>query len=135
MKIYESRFYNFALCDETNSLVFQWKEDTKSMNNNDFREALSNYAGYGFECARANMLVDVRSFCPPEGVPDEESMGAFRTDIVVPRYNKAGIKKFAYLKNPGAPGMPVSPPTQHAGEEFETAVFDSEDSVKEWLKT
>ena len=133
-KIYQSYFYDFAHCDETNSLIFQWKPETETIKNNDFKEGLSNFAGYAFELKTPNMVVDVRNFKPGAGEPTPDVMGTWRAEVVIPRYNAAGVKKFAYLRNPDGGGPPVSEPTKHEGETFETAVFDSEEKMMNWLK-
>ena len=132
--IYESRFYNFALCGDTGALVFDWKPETSAITDNDFKEGLSNFAGYGFELCVTKMVVDVRNFMPPHGTPSGEAMGPWRSQVVVPRYNKAGVEKFAYLRNSEGGGPPVGGPVRHGGEDFETAVFDAEDAMVAWLK-
>ena len=133
--IYESRFYDFALDDETSALVFRWKPETRALTDNDFKEALSNFAGYGFEYAVPNMVIDLRHFAPAAGTPSAEAMGPWRADVVVPRYNKAGIRRLAYLRDADGGGPPVGGPMRHEGEEFETAVFDSEGDMIDWLKS
>ena len=133
--IYESHFYDFVVCEETKTLVFQWKPETENIKNNDFREGLSNFAGYAFELKTPNMVVDVRNFRPGGGEPTQDVRGKWRAEVVVPRYNRAGVKKFAYLRNVEGGGPPVSGPARHDGEEFETAVFDSEDKMMTWLKS
>ena len=129
--IYSSKYYDVVSDEGSNALVFLWKPETEAMDDLGFREAVSNYAGYLLEQTMPNAVIDVRNFKPPMGVPTQESAGAWRAEVVVPRYNKAKLKKFAYLSAPE--GMPVSPPTRHPGEEFETAVFDSEDQMRSWL--
>ena len=98
--VYESYFYDFALSDDIGALVFLWKPETTTMTDNDFKEGLSNFAGYGFEYGMTNMVVDVRNFAPSTGAPSAEVMGPWRTQVVIPRYNKVGIRKFAYLPEP-----------------------------------
>ncbi len=131
--IHESQFYDFALCDQTGALVFKWKPETKAMIDDDFKEGLSNFAGYGFELGVTKMVVDVRDFMPPRGTPSGEAMGPWRAQVVVPRYNKAGVEKFAYLRTTDGGGPPIGGPTRHEGEDFETSVFDSEDAMMAWL--
>ena len=131
--VYESHYYNFVHCTKTNSLVFHWKPETATMTDNDFKEALSNFAGYAFEMKTPNMVVDVRQFAPETGVPSGEVMGPWRMEVVVPRYNAAGVRKFAYIRNSEGGGPPVSEPVRHDGEMFETAVFDSEEKMAAWL--
>ena len=131
--VYSGYFYDFALDETMNSLTFIWKPETKTLTDNDFKEALSNYGGYAFEYGVDSMIVDVRSFIPETGAPSAEVVGRWRSEVIVPRYNKAGIKKFAYLKTPDAPGPQVSEPVRHEGETFTTAVFDAETKMLAWL--
>ena len=133
--VYRSHFYDFALDDDQDALVFLWKpETTGTLTDNDFKEALSNFAGYGFEHKPASMVIDLRGFRPAGGAPSAEVAGQWRAAVVVPRYNAAGIKRFAYIKAPDAPGPPVGGPVRHDGEDFETAVFDSDERLGAWLK-
>ncbi|MCP4327216.1 MAG: hypothetical protein GY791_02105 [Alphaproteobacteria bacterium] len=133
--VYESQFYDFVLDEDADALVFRWKPEARTLTDNDFKEGLSNFAGYGFELRVTKMVVDVRDFAPAPGVPSAEAMGPWRSRVAVPRYNRAGITKFAYLRNREGGGPPVGGPVRHDGEDFETAVFDSEAELAAWLNS
>jgi len=131
--IYQSRTYDFAHDAETDSLVFRWTPATEDLSDWEFKEGLSNFAGYAFEFGVESLVVDLREF-RASGIT-EQTANTWRAEVVVPRYNRAGVKKFAYLTLPDAPGPPVGGPVRHLGEEFETAVFDAEAAMLEWLRS
>ena len=131
--IYESRFYDFYYCTETNSLVFCWKPETVKITDQDFKEGLSNFAGYAFELGTPNLIIDITNSRMPAGTPSPEVMGRWRKKVIIPRYNKAGVKKFAFIKEPGTPGPEVGALPQGPEEEYETVVFDSKEKMAQWL--
>ena len=130
-KVYQNTYYDFSVEDDCNCIIFEWKNETQSMKDDDFKEGLYNFAKYGQENHCHEMCVDLRNF---KGHPSPEVAQTWRSQEAVPRYNKMGIKKFAYLKNPGDPGPNMSEPHKNDGEEFETAVFESEEAMWHWLK-
>jgi len=127
--IYESRFYDFALDHDHNALWFQWKPETASLDDDAFKEGLSNYAGYAIEYRPRHLVVDVRQF---HGNVSAETVGSWRDRVIIPRYNKAEISKMATLAAPGS-GPPPSPPDRYDGQSFQSATFDSEESLNAWL--
>lgn len=133
MKVNFMTYYDLSHCTETNSLVIGWKPETASLTDNDFKEGLSNFAGYAFELNTPNLIVDIRNSNMPAGTPSPEVMGQCRNDVIVPRYNKADVRKFAFLKDPGTPGPEVGVMPKGEVEEYETAVFDSTEKVADWM--
>ena len=130
-KIHENKYYDLSLHDECGCIVFEWKPETIQMTENDFKTGLTNFAKYGEENQCREMVVDLRKF---QGHPSPEVASDWRHHEIVPHYNKMGIKKFAYLISPEQPAPQSYEPHKNDGEEYETAVFDSEDEMWNWLK-
>jgi hypothetical protein len=76
-----------------------------------------------------SLIVDFRQFA---GTVSGDLVGAWRDREIIPRYNKSDASKMAILAGPGS-GMPISPPERHDGQAFKTAVFDTEESLYQWL--
>jgi len=130
-KVYKNTYYDFSVNEECDCIVFEWKHETHRMSENDFKEGLTNFYKYGQDHKCQEMVLDLRHFL---GHPGPEVASDWRTHEVVPHYNKMGIKKFAYLIDPQQPAPQAYEPHKNDGESFETAVFNSEDEMWEWLK-
>ena len=93
MQLYEYTLYRFELIEDGEVLLFTWKASTERMSDEDFREALHNYAGFGSEYQVASMLVDIRGF----KYPMTPELAIWRDRDISPRYEKSGMKRLAYL--------------------------------------
>ena len=91
--VFKNRLYNFLHDKDRNILIFDWTEETNQMTDDDFMEALSNYAGFAYEFNGPGLLVNVSKFRHTMG---SEVMEWRNTDCL-PRYLKANSKKMAYL--------------------------------------
>jgi hypothetical protein len=72
-------------------------------------------------------LIDVRKFrfaATPE-------LDTWRREEIIPVYNAAGLKRFAYLLPPGAEYRPGGSGDTDA---FATDYFDDEESARAWLR-
>ncbi len=127
--IYDGRFYALVIDESRNALSLTWKPSTTDVGDDDFQEALSNFAGFAIEYRPRGLIVDFRSFA---GRVSSDLVGAWRDQQIVPRYNKADASKMAILTMPGS-ALPVSPPERHSGQAFKSAVFDSEEAMYQWL--
>jgi hypothetical protein len=84
MKLYESTYYQIEMHDEY--LRIQWLESTAQMSFQDFKDALTNLAGYNIEYKATRTLVDTINFkfqLPPENIE-------WRDKEYHPRVVKAG---------------------------------------------
>src|SRR6266567_4425072 len=78
-----------------------------------------------------NMLVDVTRFGHSPG----EHVGPWRDDHIIPRYNAAGVKRFAFLVPTGAPGTVEagSQPEKEPPGDFPTGYFEDRQHIMEWF--
>lgn len=93
MKVYQHSLYTFELIENQSILLFSWTDATANMTEEDYRDALHNYAGFVLEFKTPSLLVDVRNF----QYTMTPQLGEWRDEYISPRYRKAGIKKFGYI--------------------------------------
>lgn len=130
--LHHGKYYDFEHDPEKNVLVFRWKDTTKDMDDQDFRDALSNYAGFVLEYQIPFCMVDLRAFAFQ---PGKETAVDWRLEYVNPRYNKAGTRKFGYVLPEGkADEDSRRPKRQSEGDEFLTSYMDNENDVLQWFK-
>ena len=130
MIVEDTRLYTFQFHSEPDVLEFIWKEATQDMQDEDFKEALRAFTIRAAEKGATHLLVDLRPFRHKMN----KELGAWRDTEISPLYNKAGIKRFAYILPAGAPGTPESEPDKRSpGEEFYTRFFTSEDAAHSWV--
>ena len=128
MQLYEHTLYRFELIEDGEVLLFTWKASTERMSDEDFREALHNYAGFGSEYQVASMLVDIRGF----KYPMTPELAIWRDRDISPRYEKSGMKRLAYLVPPGlAEKMRGS--ASSSINPFEEGYFEDLGEVVRWL--
>jgi hypothetical protein len=116
---------------EDGILELEWLEASAHMTDDDFKRSMRRYAELAAEHATPHLLVDVRKFRHSMG----EGVGAWRDEHIIPAYNKAGVKKFAFLFPAGAPGT-VEDGNARAKEppgEFPTGYFTERQTILEWF--
>ena len=72
------------------------------------------------------LLVDARKFT----FAWEPEMDAWRDASVIPTYNDAGVRKFAFVFGDA---VPIRPPAQTPPARYETGAFHSVDDARGWL--
>ena len=130
MKIHEDPLFTFELESEPGILRFLWTEKTAHMTDEDFKRALSLYAHYAAKHRTSSLLVDVRNFHHKLG----PEIGKWRSEVLVPRYEAAGVKKFAYVVGGDAPMPPNNSSMAAKKEAFETRYFRSPEEAEAWLR-
>ena len=117
---------------EDGILELEWLEASASMTDDDFKQSMQRYAELAREHSPPYLLVDVTKFRHSMG----EGVAAWRDEHVIPAYNAAGVKKFAFLFPPGASGT-VEERNQPAKEppgEFPTGYFTDRRHIVEWFR-
>src|SRR6516162_1264232 len=85
---------------KTESIVeLTWLPGTQGMTDQDFKEDLCVFAEAALQHRAKCLIIDMRQFM---GRPSAE-VGAWRDDVIVPKYEKAGVKKIAWIW-PGVSG-------------------------------
>lgn len=113
-------------------LELRWLAASADMTDEDFMRSMERYARLAGEHRTPNMIVDVRDF---RHVPGEDVAG-WRDENIIPRYNAAGVRKFAFLLPEGAPGSVESgsEPAPEPPGEFPTGYFASRERILDWFR-
>jgi hypothetical protein len=113
------------------SLELRWLPATRDMSDDGFKEALLLLASEGERLRPAYMFIDSTEFFhrPGTGVLD------WREEHVIPRYNAAGVKRFAFLVPEGTPNTVESgaEPAVEGHATFPTGWFATRERAYAWL--
>jgi hypothetical protein len=118
--------------EEDGILELEWLDHSASMTDDDFKRSMQRYAKLAGAHSSPYLLVDVTRFRHTMG----EGVGAWRDEHIIPAYNAAGVKKFAFLFPPGAPGTVeegIDPAKEPPGE-FPTGYFAERERIVDWLR-
>lgn len=113
------------------TLELEWLPTTPEMDDDGFKETLQLFAGAGERLKPAFMLIDANEFHHQFG----EGVMEWRDQHIIPRYNAAGVTKFAFLVPAGTPGTVEAggTPAAEGLANFPTGWFSSRDSANKWL--
>lgn len=128
MEVYRNEFLSMSHEVAEGIVLLRWTERTAGMTDEDFKAALERFAAYAEQFGAKGLMVDVARF---RHSPSAE-VGQWRDTTIIPRYNKAGVKKFAFVTGKEGPVPPPGPP--RAGEVFVTRFFGSEGEARRWLE-
>jgi hypothetical protein len=116
---------------ELKAMELKWEQATRSMSDEGFRQTLQLLADGGLELRPAYMIIDATEFF------HHVTPGTFawRDEHIIPRYNQAGIRKFAFLVTDQAPGTVEkgAEPAPDGPANFPTGWFESRDKLYAWL--
>lgn len=109
--------------DKPKSFVrLTWLSGTEGMTDQDFKESLEVFAEGALQHHARHLLVDMREF---KGRPSAEIL-AWRDDVTVPKYIRAGTKKIAWL-------WPEMSGEDNTATEYENRYFDTEGEALAWV--
>lgn len=113
------------------TLELEWLPATRDMDDDGFKETLQLFAAAGERLKPAFMLIDANEFHHQFG----EGVMQWRDQHIIPRYNAAGVTKFAFLVPAGTPGTVEAggTPAAEGSANFPTGWFSSRDSAYKWL--
>jgi hypothetical protein len=106
----------------------RWYDTTKDLSAEQFNDWLTAFAGDVERAGRSGVLVDATQFRMDMAAMDF----AFRDANIIPRYNAAGVKRFAFLMPAGMPAVGAPPPPEGPAA-FPTGYFDSRPAALAWL--
>ena len=113
------------------TLELSWLPSTSGMSDDGFKETLDLFAAEGERAKPVYMLIDATEFDHELG----EGVLAWRDHEIIPRYNAAGVKKFAFLWPDGTPGTVESggSPRAEGSANFPTGWFTGRERAYQWL--
>jgi hypothetical protein len=131
MELERDEFGTVSLDLRTGVLELRWTDATAQMTDQQFMVAMERFAGYALEHDYTNVIIDVTRFAHHPG----PEVGLWRDEHIVPRYNDAGVKKFAFLVPDGAPGTVEagSAPECEGAANFPTGYFDAREDILAWF--
>ena len=113
---------------EENCVEIRWYDTTKNMSGEDFNQFLAQFASVIEKSQCNNALVDAVQF---KMDMSKMSMG-WRDEHIIPRYNAAGIKKFAFIMPSGMPAIGSEPHIEGPAN-FPTGYFGSRQNAFSWF--
>jgi hypothetical protein len=102
-----------------------WLEGTDGMTDDDFRDVLEVFADGAIYHKATRLVIDVRQF---KFRPSKEIL-AWRDKVTVPKYNKAGTKRQAWIW----PGDVSSMRSSTKRSSYEERYFSTEEEALAWL--
>jgi hypothetical protein len=129
--LYGDQFSKYFRHPQHATIELRWLEATKSMSEEQFRAGLERLAKLLEREHVPNVLIDVTNFTHQSPADFLE----WRETHIIPRYNEAGVKKFAFLLPSDAPGTVdkgIAPATERAAS-FPTGYFSSRELALSWL--
>jgi hypothetical protein len=132
-EVYRDRFGVLLEDSASRLLELRWQEASAAMTDDDFRAWLERYAAEAEARRPANLLIDVTQFRHRPGA----EVAPWRDTHIIPRYNRAGVKKFAFLLPPGSPGTASAgnQPEPEPPGTFPTGYFDDRGQIDEWFSS
>jgi uncharacterized protein YodC (DUF2158 family) len=126
--VYEDRWG--AIIDHAGAgfVEIRWYDTTSAMSVDEFQQWLTNFAAEVERLRRPGILVDATRFLFDPAKTSAEWWYA----NIVPRYNAAGVKKFAFHMPEGMPEV-GSPPEIQGPAAFLTAYFAQRQAALDWL--
>lgn len=115
---------------EQGLIEIRWYDTTKELDASGFQHWLTRFADSVEEAGRAAILTDSTAF----RMDMAHMSGDWRDAQIIPRYNKAGITKFAFIMPPGMPAVGAEP-TREGPAEYLTAYFDNRRDALRWIAT
>ena len=109
-------------------IEIRWYDSTAGLDRQSFNEWLRRFADHEESSGRRCILVDSTSFrmAPQEFDPE------WRDANIIPRYNSAGVQRFAFHVPEGMPAIGAEP-AREGPAEFPTGYFATREAALAWL--
>jgi hypothetical protein len=120
--------------DEWSSLELKWLPTTADASDDDVKATMQAFANESVSRRPRALIVDTTDFRHQWG----DGMMQWRDAQVIPRYNEAGVTKFAFIASPNYPGPTVedgATPAPEGPANFPTGWFKSREAAYQWLAT
>ena len=126
--VHTDRWADIVDRPDDDCLEIRWFDTPAAMTADDFNGFLATFAGHVEACARSGALVDSVQFRMDMALMD----AGWRDANIIPRYNGAGLKKFAFVMPSGMPAI-GAPPAKEGPAEFPTGYFGTRADALAWL--
>jgi hypothetical protein len=126
MQLEQGRAGSFHFDPEREILELVWSD--AELSEADVKQTLERLGEHALQHNGSNILVDISRF----RFAWDAAMETWRDATVIPVYNAAGVRRFAFLLQAGAA---APPPSRRGPAEFETGYFDSREAAEAWFRT
>lgn len=126
--VYEDKWGEIVDRPDARFVEIRWYDTTRAMTKADFELWLTTFAGWVERLHRPGVLVDGTSFL----MDPANSDGPWRDANIVPRYNAARVKKFAFHFPEEVPVV-GQPPAIEPPAAYPTGYFASRQDALKWL--
>ena len=109
-------------------IELRWFDTTATMSKGQFQQWLSTFADHVARAHRSRVLIDGTNFKVNPAFMD----GGWRDATIIPRYNAAGVRSFAFHM-PAEMPMVGRPPAREDPGLFPTGYFSSREEALGWL--
>ncbi|MDH4118999.1 MAG: hypothetical protein OEW30_16580 [Acidimicrobiia bacterium] len=110
------------------AVEIRWFGATADLDRAGFNDWLDRFASSVEGAGRSRIVTDATSFA----MSPEQMDGAWRDAHIIPRYNRAGIQKFAFIMPAGMPAIGTAPAIEGPAT-FPTAYFGDRAEAIRWL--
>jgi hypothetical protein len=125
-QVYEDRWG--AIIVRPGLVEIRWYDTTAAMQWVDFQAFLARFADVVEQCRAPGVLVEATAFRMDMSLMRDD----WRDEHIIPRYNAAGVRKFAFHMPAGMPAI-GAPPAKEGPAEFATAYFGTRTEAMDWL--
>jgi len=126
--VYEDRWGEVIDHTDSDFLEIRWYDTTDAMSKDEFQRWLTLFAENEERLRRSCCLIDATNF----KMDPANSDGPWREVHIVPRYNAAGVKKFAFHFPAGMP-LIGKPPQVEGVAKYLTGYFGRRQDVLDWF--
>jgi hypothetical protein len=127
-QMYEDRWGEVFDRKPADLVELRWFDTTAEMSAQDFKDWLAKFAECVERSGRSRVLVDSTTFRMSPTNMD----GPWRDANIIPRYNAAGVRKFAFHMPEGMPMIGERPVNEGPGQ-FPTGYFGRRRDALDWL--
>ncbi len=126
-QLFQDRFGVMFYDDDRNILELNWYPETEFMSDDDYMGWLKRFGIAAEQHHVRFIVIDTLAFKHHPGA----HTGPWRDENIIPLYNRAGVKKFAFLLAPGT--APKTKPAIEEPAQFPTGYFDSREQINQWF--
>jgi hypothetical protein len=127
-QVHEDRWGEIIDRPAQDLVELRWFDSTDAMSADDFKASLAMFAGHLEQLRRASVLVDATRFAMDPARMDDE----WRDANIIPRYNGAGVRRFAFLYPDSVPLIGTQPGPMGPSS-FPTGYFGRRREAIDWL--
>lgn len=128
--IYEDKWGEIIDRPLSGLIEIRWFDTTSTMKGDEFNNWLSVFAGCVEAKKRSGCLVDSVQF----KMPMDRINPGWRDANIIPRYNAAGVKRFAFVVPAGMPLIGAKPKQEGPGN-FPTGYFGERAKAVAWIES